>query len=200
MNNFAGLHPCVLGLDPGIKNYGVCWVDRQGVYHGETNTGILDLAEFEEYYHWVTDKINELNPDCVVIERYTFRGMQSKNAEKCNLAIGVVMTVCLQRGIPCVAVTASQWKNWRKKATLSSKYLDFQLDNRNSVHSKDAGCMIEYLLQSWARKIIKKSKWHNTYEIGSDCETKDITGYTYDNHDVQRLRELIEGLDILKGK
>jgi Holliday junction resolvasome RuvABC endonuclease subunit len=104
-----------LGFDPGKYNTG--WGHYSRI-HGLTHTGILDGIDYVDFIPWFHKQVRTLfetfEPDCVCIERFHSRygGGQKSYFELVNLGIGIITTLCLERGIPHKLVIPATHKSW----------------------------------------------------------------------------------------
>ena len=134
----------VLGLDPGVRNFGVFGGRLFGVktLHGVTpietcmfkNTiDTLKEIDFEEklcaYMEELKTLLAKVQPDVIVIERYQTRGPQGTNVEFIGCMIGVTFAVASAyaaeagKHVIMKPIIASQWKNaLNKKVNLDAMY------------------------------------------------------------------------------
>lgn len=114
----------VLGLDPAKTkgNFAL------SLYGGEGHPRVLDWgnidpietvyqAHLEEFRGRVRALVKQTKPDVIAIERFIPRPrmLRGGSAEACNIMIGIVFSVCEDRHLKFMPITASVHKVWRVK-------------------------------------------------------------------------------------
>lgn len=137
----------VLGLDPGVVNFGATllvdgiptktfWVKAQ---QNVTNDGV--------YINNILDIIHDTQPDLIIAERYQFRGPQSVYVEVVSQMLGKlsILTRMLYNK-ELVQITASQWKNFYgiKKLPKGVWSLFPDCNIFQEVHQVDAAAIAKY--------------------------------------------------------
>lgn len=111
----------VLGMDPGLKSYGVSIVEVTDSSHRIIYTGILenpitDVAKIGSQKESMKHELRLLMghygsypPDLIVMERFTSRGLRGSLGEKIALMMGVVVEGLEYQDV--MLVTPAIWKN-----------------------------------------------------------------------------------------
>ena len=134
----------VLGFDPGDVNFAWATYDDKPLDYGYVITN--DVGESNLHFlNSIVDIIHKTKPDCIVIERYMFRGAQSVHAEPVNQMIGQVMLLAQLKRVPIVQITAAQWKIKLKTKSYTNGARGLFPDTKfHSVHQADACGMAMY--------------------------------------------------------
>lgn len=117
----------LLSLDPGTSNYGYAVVSAQSIKNNQSskmkvlrsgrihttvralNKGVL--SQTRDYSNVIRGLMDEYKVTHVIAERYMSRRMGGTTIEAVNLMIGVIIQLCVEKGIHFLCIPASQWKN-----------------------------------------------------------------------------------------
>ncbi len=146
----------IIALDPGKINFAAAVMEDRKVVETRYLRPMKSLLwdDFadevklfrDEYFEYVT----EINPDCVLAERYMARpGIQAGAVgEFVNIMLGIVGVVNASKGIPTHLVTSAQWKN-----ALTARYGDMGSKGMKrwlphlSIHEADAVGIAVYSME-----------------------------------------------------
>ena len=144
----------VLAFDPGLKNFGVCFIANNQVKFGYYLTSpITEIkqATFIEVIQKFTSEITELldatRPDILVVERFMARQFSAKIIELVATMIGILIHMCGVRGIRIDVIPSAQWKSSVKHiGDLDKLYYLAKTKYNLAPHVIDAMCMGRYIL------------------------------------------------------
>ncbi len=117
----------IIALDPGKKNFAAAVMEDRKVVETRYLQPMKSLlwddfdTEVKAFRDNYFDYITEINPDCVLAERYMARpGIQAGAVgEYINIMLGIIGVVNASKGVPTHLVTSAQWKN-----ALTARYGD----------------------------------------------------------------------------
>ena len=145
----------IIGLDPGKKNFAAAVMEDRKVVETRYLRPIKSLlwddftSEVKLFRDCYFDYITEMNPDCVLAERYMARpGIQAGAiGEYVNIMLGIIGIVNASKGIPTHLLTSAQWKN-----ALNSRYGKHSKGMKHflphlSAHEADAVGICVYSLE-----------------------------------------------------
>lgn len=167
----------IISMDPGKENYSVAVQvideDKPSVEFVKLlNFRIRDLKEkadppFEEqlkgFIKEITEILNTYNPTECSMERYQvrFRTMGC-TTEVVNVMIGVVSSLCYERGITVKLVIAGEWKNhFNRVSPLPLEYV-YKSIKKLPPHIIDSGLIGLYC-------SFRKKEWYTEENIISYC-------------------------------
>ncbi len=113
----------IIALDPGKQNFAAAVMDGRKVVETRYLRPIKSLlwenfadevkAFRDDYFKY----ISEIEPDCVLAERFMARPgvQQGAVGEFINIMLGVISVVNASKGIPTHLVTSAQWKTYIAK-------------------------------------------------------------------------------------
>ena len=110
----------IVALDPGKKNFAAATMEGRKVVETRYLPTIKSLLwdDFTDEVKSFRDSyfkfLTEVNPDCVLAERFMARpGVQSgATGEYINVMLGIIAVVNASKGVPTHLVTSAQWKNY----------------------------------------------------------------------------------------
>lgn len=151
----------LLALDPGTGNFGYA-VLKGSLSAGSPPSGLRVEAfgrihstireikvglhrQVELYWATIEKLVEDHKITHVVGERYQSRRMGGTTIECVNIMIGVVLTMCHLKSLPCKFIPASQWKNEMKRqgVDLEALYADLK-PSGVTPHAIDAASIAEY--------------------------------------------------------
>jgi hypothetical protein len=146
----------IIALDPGKKNFAAAVMENRKVVETRYLQPMKSLLwdDFasevklfrDNYFEYVT----EIDPDCVLAERYMARpGVQAGAVgEYVNIMLGIIGVVNASKGIPTHLVTSAQWKN-----ALTARYGDMGSKGMKrwlphlSIHEADSVGIAVYAME-----------------------------------------------------
>jgi hypothetical protein len=136
----------VLGMDVGIRNFGVCAVTRskEVIHNAMLTETITDLKgeefqkQFFQFYTAINTLLDRVKPECIVIERFQHRGgsLKGNPGEICPCMIGIVSSIASARGIFVLLVTAATWKNRLRRSGYDLEVLYRQAAKYKKIPTK----------------------------------------------------------------
>lgn len=146
----------IIALDPGKLNFAAAVMEDRKVIETRYLSPMKSLLwddftnEVKEFRDGYFKFITEINPDCVLAERFMARPgvRQGAVGEYINIMLGIIGIVNASKGIPTHLVTSAQWKN-----ALTSRYGDMGKKGTRtffphlSVHESDALGIAVYAME-----------------------------------------------------
>ena len=147
----------IIALDPGKVNFAAAVMEDRKVLETRYLRPVKSLLwddfadEVKSFRDGYFKFLTEIEPDCVLAERYMARpGVQhGAVGEYVNIMLGIIGVVNASKGVPTHLVTSAQWKN-----ALTARYGDMGTKGTRtffphlSVHESDALGIAVYAMEA----------------------------------------------------
>ena len=175
-----------LGCDPGKYNFGWAHYDRE---EGLLRTGVIDgidgIEHLENFRKQFLQLLKVTEPGCIGIERFHNRPGRGgkRNMELVNLAIGLMVEICIKKKIPWKLVVASAHKRWLAKNFEVGLTEEGERLKQQAAKARKRKKKTKKTKKRFPRKITKKfdittyHEWEGL-ETEHECDAATIAKYT----------------------